>query len=593
MQISEEILEKIKSQNDIVDVISERVRLKKAGRNFTGLCPFHNEKTPSFSVSQEKQIYKCFGCGEAGNVISFVMKDKNLPFIEAVKYLANRANIPLKLGNGEQSQSNRKKELLYKVNVEAAKFFFSNLMNNQNAKEYFLNRGIKEETIKKFGLGYANDSWNSLMFYLRKKGINDGLLEEAGLISVNKEKGRKYDRFRNRVMFPVFDYQGKVIGFGGRVLDDSKPKYLNSPETLVFQKGTNLYGLNFALKHNMSERYFVIVEGYMDLISLHQYGITNVVASLGTALTINQARLLKRYADKVVISYDADLAGQMATLRGLEILRTAGFDVRVLSIPQGKDPDEYVRSNGREAFLKLINNAEPLIDYRIKKAEEGIDFKNSQSVILYSKRIMDIISDLDPIEKDVYIKKASENTGIKEQALYDILKIKMKDNRENDFRNNKEEDRSKLYVEPGSLKAERTLLKMMLENEEYLQYIEERISENDFILLEHKEIFTVIILGKGENINNIESFIESRLSNAKSIGELVKIKEENIFFADNIKVQIDDLINEIHSYKLKQRIDQLRKEQKELENQGKIEESIKLAIELASITKKLKESKRV
>ena len=209
-------------------------------------------------------------------------------------------------------------------------------------------------------------------------------------------------------MFPVFDYQGKVIGFGGRVLDDSKPKYLNSPETLVFQKGTNLYGLNFALKHNMNERYFVIVEGYMDLISLHQYGITNVVASLGTALTINQARLLKRYADKVIISYDADMAGQMATLRGLEIL----------SIPQGKDPDEYVRSNGRDAFLKLVNSAEPLIDYRIKKAEEGINFKNSQSLILYAKRIMEIISDLDPVEKDVYIKKASENTGIKEQTLY-------------------------------------------------------------------------------------------------------------------------------------------------------------------------------
>ena len=593
MQISEEILEKIKSQNDIVDVISERVRLKKAGRNFTGLCPFHNEKTPSFSVSQEKQIYKCFGCGEAGNVISFVMKEKNLPFIEAVKYLANRANIPLEMNNGEKSQSAKKKDLLYRINVEAAKFFFSNLMNNQNAKEYFLNRGIKEETIKKFGLGFANDSWNSLMFYLRKKGINDTLLEEAGLISVNKEKGRKYDRFRNRVMFPVFDYQGKVIGFGGRVLDDSKPKYLNSPETLVFQKGTNLYGLNFALKHNMSERYFVIVEGYMDLISLHQYGITNVVASLGTALTINQARLLKRYADKVIISYDADMAGQMATLRGLEILRTAGFDVRVLNIPQGKDPDEYVRSNGKEAFLKLINSAEPLIDYRMKKAEEGIDFKNSQSLILYAKRIMEIISDLDPVEKDVYIKKASENTGIKEQTLYDILKSKMKDNRENNFRNNKEEDRSKLYVEPGFLKAERAILKIMLENKEYLQYIEERISENDFILLEHKEIFTIIILAKGENINNIDSFIESKLSNTKSIGELVKIRDENIFFADDVKVQINDFINEIHSYKLKQRIDQLRKEQKELENQGKIEESIKLAIELASITKKLKESKRV
>lgn len=593
MQISEEILEKIKSQNDIVDVISERVRLRKSGRNFTGLCPFHNEKTPSFSVSQEKQIYKCFGCGEAGNVISFVMKEKNLPFIEAVKYLANRANIPLEMNNGEKSKSAKKKDLLYRINVEAAKFFFSNLMNNQNAKEYFLNRGIKEETIKKFGLGFANDSWNSLMFYLRKKGINDTLLEEAGLISVNKEKGRKYDRFRNRVMFPVFDYQGRVIGFGGRVLDDSKPKYLNSPETLVFQKGTNLYGLNFALKHNMSERYFVIVEGYMDLISLHQYGITNVVASLGTALTINQARLLKRYADKVIISYDADMAGQMATLRGLEILRTAGFDVRVLNIPQGKDPDEYVRSNGKEAFLKLINSAEPLIDYRMKKAEEGIDFKNSQSLILYAKRIMEIISDLDPVEKDVYIKKASENTGIKEQTLYDILKSKMKDNRENNFRNNKEEDRSKLYVEPGFLKAERAILKIMLENKEYLQYIEERISENDFILLEHKEIFTVIMLAKGKNINNIDSFIESKLNNTKSIGELVKIRDENIFFADDVKVQINDFINEIHSYKLKQRIDQLRKEQKELENQGKIEESIKLAIELASITKRLKESKRV
>ena len=593
MQISEEILEKIKSQNDIVDVISERVRLRKAGRNFTGLCPFHNEKTPSFSVSQEKQIYKCFGCGEAGNVISFVMKERNLPFIEAVKYLANRANIPLEMNNGEKSITAKKKDLLYRVNVEAAKFFFSNLMNNQNAKEYFLNRGIKEETIKKFGLGFANDSWNSLMFYLRKKGISDILLEEAGLISVNKEKGRKYDRFRNRVMFPVFDYQGRVIGFGGRVLDDSKPKYLNSPETLVFQKGTNLYGLNFALKHNMNERYFVIVEGYMDLISLHQYGITNVVASLGTALTINQARLLKRYADKVIISYDADMAGQMATLRGLEILRTAGFDVRVLNIPQGKDPDEYVRSNGKEAFLKLINAAEPLIDYRMRKAEEGIDFKNSQSLILYAKRIMEIISDLDPMEKDVYIKKASENTGIKEQTLYDILKSKMKDNRENNFRNNKEEDRSKLYVEPGFLKAERAILKIMLKNKEYLQYIEERISENDFILLEHKEIFTVIMLAKGENINNIDSFIESKLNNTKSIGELVKIREENIFFADDIKVQINDFINEIHSYKLKQRIDQLRKEQKELENQGKIEESIKLAIELASITKKLKESKRV
>lgn len=593
MQISEEILEKVKEQNDIVDVISERVRLKKSGRNFTGLCPFHNEKSPSFSVSQEKQIYKCFGCGEAGNVISFVMKDRNMAFLDAVKYLADRANISLGIESKEKNKNAERKEILYKVNVEAAKFFFSNLMNTPSAKEYFLNRGIKEETIKRFGLGFAKDGWNNLIFHLRKLGVKDDIMEAAGLISVNREKGKKYDRFRNRVMFPVFDYRGKVIGFGGRVLDDSKPKYLNSPETLVFQKGTNLYGLNFALKHNMKERYFVIVEGYMDLITLHQYGITNVVASLGTALTINQARLLKRYADKVVISYDADVAGQMATLRGLEVLRTAGFDVRVLQIPQGKDPDEFVRSNGKEAFLKLINAAEPLIDYRIKKAEEGINFKDSQSIIIYAQKVMEIIADLNPIEKDVYIKKASENTGIKEQLLYDILHKKIngnKDNQniENDFRNEK-----KIYVEPAFIKAERSLLKVMTDSEDYLEYIEERISVDDFILPEHKQIFTIIKMSKGDNINNIISFVESKLDDVKVIQEFVKIKEHQVFFDEDIKKQIDDFINGIANYKLKQRIEELRKEQKSLEIQGKIEESIKLAIELARVTKLLNRDGRV
>jgi DNA primase len=593
LQISEEILEKVKEQNDIVDVISERVRLKKSGRNFTGLCPFHNEKSPSFSVSQEKQIYKCFGCGEAGNVISFVMKDRNMSFLDAVKYLADRANISLGLESKEKNKNAERKEVLYKVNVEAAKFFFSNLMNTPSAKEYFLNRGIKEETIKRFGLGFAKEGWNNLIFHLRKLGIKDDIMEAAGLISVNREKGKKYDRFRNRVMFPVFDYRGKVIGFGGRVLDDSKPKYLNSPETLVFQKGTNLYGLNFALKHTMKERYFVIVEGYMDLITLHQYGITNVVASLGTALTINQARLLKRYADKVVISYDADVAGQMATLRGLEVLRTAGFDVRVLQIPQGKDPDEFVRSNGKEAFLKLINAAEPLIDYRIKKAEEGIDFKDSQSIIIYVERVMDIIADLNPIEKDVYIKKASENTGIKEQLLYDILHKKINGNKDNPNIENNLRNEKKIYVEPAFIKAERSLLKVMTDSEDYLEYIEERISVDDFILPEHKQIFTVIKMSKGDNINNIISFVESKLDDVKVIQEFVKIKEQQVFFGEDIKKQIDDFINGISNYKLKQRIEELRKEQKSLEIQGKIEESIKLAIELARVTKLLNRDGRV
>ena len=589
MQISEEILEKIKDANDIVDVISEKVRLKKAGRNFSGLCPFHNEKTPSFSVSQEKQIYKCFGCGEAGNVITFVMKDKNLPFIDAVKYLANRANISIQIGNTKDNRLVKKKELLWNVNLEAGKYFFANLMRNEEAKEYFINRGIKEETIKKFGLGYSNNSWNNLMFYLRKKGIKDEIMEEAGLISVNKEKGTKYDRFRNRVMFPVFDYSGKVIGFGGRVLDDSKPKYLNSPETLVFQKGTNLYGLNFALKHNLKERYFIIVEGYMDLIALHQSGITNVVASLGTALTINQARLLKRYADKVVISYDADLAGQMATIRGLEILRSVGFDVRVLNIPQGKDPDEFVRKNGKEAFLKLINDAAPLIDYRIKNAEEGINFKDSESTILYAKRIMEIIADLNPIEKDVYIRKASENTGIKEQTLYDILRGRINENEKTVNNMNDTNNMKKLYVEPAYVKAERALIILMLKNREFIEYIEDKIGEDDFNLPEHRLIFTIIINSKGENINNIESYVESKLSDTKSIEELIKIKESNMVFTDEIEKQVLDFVKEIKTYKLKQQIEVLKRKQKSLENEGKIQQSIDLAIEISKITRMLKD----
>lgn len=579
MQISEEILEKIKEANDIVDVISESVRLKKSGRSFSGLCPFHNEKSPSFSVSQEKQIYKCFGCGESGNVITFVMKNKHMPFMDAIKFLADRSNIVLQ----EEARVNptaRKKELLYKVNVEAGRFFYSNLRANKIAKEYFLNRGIREETIKKFGLGYAKDSWNNLLFHLRKLGYSDNVLLEAGLVLTSEKTGNNYDRFRNRVMFPVFDYRGKVIGFGGRVLDDSKPKYLNSPETLVFQKGTNLYGLNFAIKSNMQERYFIMVEGYMDLITLHQYGITNVVASLGTALTENQARLLKRYADKVIISYDADVAGQTATVRGLEILKNAGFDVRVLSIPQGKDPDEYVRSNGKEAFIKLINDAEGLVDYRIKKAGENINFKDSNDLIRYGKKVTEILAQVNPIEKDIYIKKISENTGIREQALYDLLSKEMTKNIKNqEFMNNKEENGTKLYKEPAFLKAERALLKLSLEDE-YFDFINKLINQEELILPEHKEIFSIIKEAKKGNINNIITFLETRCTEIKTIEEIVKIKDQEVLTGKDNKKLIEDLVRQINNYKLNTRKKELKQKQKALEAQGKIEESIQIAIEL-------------
>lgn len=589
MRITEETIERIKQENDIVDVISETVRLKRSGRNYMGLCPFHGEKSPSFSVSQDKQIYKCFGCGEAGNVLTFVMKQKNLNFIESCKLLAERANIPLNLGNGEESKVVKKKELLYKINVEAARYFFSNLQENENAKEYFLNRGIKEITIKRFGLGYAKDGWQNLRMYLKKKGFSDSLMLEAGLV-IKSQKGTIYDRFRNRVMFPVFDIKGNVIGFGGRVLDDSKPKYLNSPETLVFQKGTNLYGLNFAIKNRIEKRYFIIVEGYMDLISLHQYGITNVVASLGTALTVNQARLLKRYADKVIISYDADIAGQTATLRGLEILKEAGFDVRVLKIPQGKDPDEFVRSNGKDAFLKLVDKAENLISYRLEKAKEGINFKDKSSLVEYGNRVADILANLNPVEKDIYVKSISEDIGIKEQSLYDLIAM-TRNTKSDDFMNKKEEYGTKLYVEPGYVKAEKSLIKLMLEDD-YYEEIVSNISSDDFISKPYAKIFNLIKEAKKKELKDINLHVEAGCDDVDSSKEWVKVKEFEVLKGKDVNKLILDYIKQIKNFKLTKKAEDLKVKLRQLEKDGLIEESIKIALELKKINDVLKKGEK-
>lgn len=583
MAISEDIIEKIKDQNDIVDVISESVKLKRSGRNYTGLCPFHHEKTPSFSVSSDKQIYKCFGCGEAGNVVTFIMKHRNLSYIEALKYLADRANITIE--QSENKKGNSKKDFLYKANVEAARFFFRNLNNNKTAKDYFLKRGISETTIRRFGLGYSLNSWDSLLKFLKTKGFFPNIVSEAGL-AVEKDNGGYYDRFRNRVMFPVFDHKGKVIGFGGRVLDDSKPKYLNSPETLIFSKRTNLYGLNFAIKNN-KEKTFIIVEGYMDCISLHQQGITNVVASLGTALTINQARLLKRYADKVIISYDADVAGQMATVRGLEILRSVGFDVRVLTVPEGKDPDEFVRLNGKDAFLNLVKEAIPLIDYRLKIAREGIDFSNNEMIVQYVKNVTEILANLNPVEKDLYIKKVSEETGLNEQSVYDLLKGEVQKNlNKNVEMNNMENIGPKLYVEPAYLKAERSLLKIMLDDKESFDYIIDNFSTKDIIIEPHKKIFQLIF-----ESNSIESldrykYIESRCNDVESSKEWIYILDLNILAesADRHKL-IKDYISEIKKYKLEESKKEIMIKIKEFESKGMIEESIRLTQELMKLQK--------
>ena len=584
--ISEDVIQKVKEQNNIVDIISEKVKLKRAGKNYLGLCPFHNEKTPSFSVSPEKQIYKCFGCGEVGNVITFVMKTQNTSFPEAIKTLADRANIEFE--NDATHARDDSYDKIYKINVEAAKYYYSNLFNKKNdhALTYFLDRGIAQKTVKNFGLGYSPDDWRSLLNYLKSRKYSEIDMLNAGLVIKGKNSSL-YDRFRNRVMFPVFDYRGRIIGFGGRVMDDSKPKYLNSPETSVFKKGTNLYGLNFALKDG--SRSFIIVEGYMDCISLHQYGIKNAVASLGTALTSMQAKLLRRYADKVIISYDADTAGKAATIRGMQVLKDEGFDVRVLTVLQGKDPDEFIRNNGKEAFLKLIEGALPLTDYKISRAEDGFNLKNHEDLIKYTQKTVEIISELDSIEMDIYIKRLSEKTGIKDQALYDLINEKKKNVvKNNNYTNDEINLGEKLYVEPSYIKAERALLKLMLIDDFVLQYANEKINCELFLLDSHRKIFDFII----DNINcltsQLQNKVESKCVDLETNKELIAIINTDVIYnKDNFIALIHDHIFTIEKSKLEMLKKNIMIKIKSFELEGNSEESIKLAQELIRLQKKL------
>ena len=577
MFITEEVIEKIKESNDIVDIISEHVKLRKVGRNYQGLCPFHSEKTPSFSVSQDKQVFKCFGCGEGGNVITFVMKTKNLDFNETIKYLADRAHITLE-ENAERMKSNERRDIFYKMHVEAARFFFKNLTENKDMRDYLYKRGMTDYTIRTFGLGYAQNSWDSLLKYLKALNYSEDQIVVSGL-ATKSEKGKVYDRFRNRIIFPVFDLRGRVIGFGARVMDDSKPKYLNSPETPIFHKGTNLYGLNFALK-NSKEKDLIIVEGYMDCISLSQSGIKNVVASLGTALTKEQAKLLKRYSQEVFISYDADNAGQIATQRGLDILRSEGINVKVILIPRGKDPDDFIRAEGKDKFLELKANALPLIDYKILKAKEGISFKSEEGRISYAKKVVVILNELDPIEKDVYLQKVSEDAGISESALMSLMTS-----------GNEEEIRvldttyigSNMHLEAAHVKAERALLRILSEGSSHLK---ERLKIDDLVLESHRKIFQYIESYDGP-LEGLKSFVESHCTEIETSKEWTIISEIVEIPEIDVDILIDDFFRTIEHFKGVLTQKKLMEEIRDLEKKGLTKESLDLAKKLIELQKTL------
>lgn len=411
VSFSSSTIEDLKSQINIVDVVGRVVALKRAGANHKGVCPFHNEKTPSFVVSEQKQIFTCFGCGATGDAIAFVEKYYNLDFNEAVEKLATEHGISIKRNNfGED------REKYYEINREAARFFYRAFTEKKNpGYTYMKNRGLDDATLKKFGIGYADEKWDSLYNYFKAKGVDVKLLLELGLIS--ESKGKYYDKFRNRVMFPIINTSGKVIGFGGRAIGDDTPKYLNSPENKVFQKKNNLYALNTTKQDIGKAGYAILVEGYMDAISLFQGGVRNVIASLGTALTENQTKLIKRYTKQVILSYDADSAGQNAAMRGIEILNKEGFKVRVLHVSDGKDPDEFIKKNGRDAFLSLIDGALPYIDYKLNFIKKGIDLDTEDGKIDFVKAAAGVLRELSPVEADVYIKKIAKEMKIAEGAI--------------------------------------------------------------------------------------------------------------------------------------------------------------------------------
>ncbi len=417
MLYSQAFIENVRESNDIVDVINGYVRLQLKGGSHVGLCPFHNEKTPSFSVSSDKQLYHCFGCGASGNIYTFIMEMDNLDFVESLEKLAERANIPLEqVSNSEDYKKTRQQqEIQYELMVETAKFFYNTLENDpkQAGINYLEKRGISNRVRKQFGLGYAGNK-NQLYDFLKEKGYSDEDILLSGLIV--DRNGKYYDKFYDRLMFPIFEHNGKVVGFGGRVLDDSMPKYLNSPETIIFNKSKILYGLNRAKLSKKSE--YILVEGYVDVIALHEAGINNAVGVLGTAFNANHVKTLRKFTDSVILLFDSDEAGLAATKKSIKVLTESGFKVKVLILDGAKDPDEYIKKYGIDSFEEKLSSAISNITFEIIELKKAHDLDNPSEVLTFTKKAVELLKTIENnIERDVYIKEIVRITGLRAETL--------------------------------------------------------------------------------------------------------------------------------------------------------------------------------
>lgn len=568
MRYSDETIEEVKQANDIVEVISQYVHLKRKGRSFFGLCPFHNEKSPSFSVSPDKQIFHCFGCGVGGNAISFISKIEGIGFKESIEVLAERANIQLPtIYNNSDNKKEELKAKVYKVNAFAADYYHKRLYQKESkiAQDYIKQRRINSETLESFKIGFSGN-FDELYKALRKEGFADEEILESGLVNRN-DRGMYIDRYRNRLMIPISDERNRVIAFGGRVLDDSKPKYINSPENIVYSKGRHLFGLNVAKKGDTKK--LLIVEGYMDAISLHQRGITNVVAALGTALTPQQGWLLRKNTEQVILGFDSDGAGQTAVMRAMEVMQNMGCDMRVLQMQEAKDPDEFVLKYGSARFQKLIDEAISLIEFKVKVLKQDLNLENAGDKIKFLNEIAKLISKIDnTMEKEIYIEKISKGYNISKEAIYgQVNKLQYANKKTSKVL---EKDKKVIVykeknisneVSEEIIKRENTIISILINNPENYRIIKEKIDIKDFCYETNKKILQEIyttLEKENANLNLVLDHIE----NQDIQNHLTAIMAEDYGIIDNKKA-IEDILQKYEKEKLEKRRDEILIEEKQ------------------------------
>ena len=589
MRYSDEILEEVKQSNDIVEVVSQYIHLKRSGRNYFGLCPFHNEKSPSFSVSPDKQIFHCFGCGVGGNVISFISKIEGIGFKEAIEVLAEKANITLPTNSSNvDSKKEELKAKVYKVNSFAAEYYHQRLYKPESkmGQEYIKQRKLNNETLESFKIGFSG-KFDELYQALVKEGFKDEEILESGLVN-KSDKGMYIDRYRNRLMIPILDERNRVIAFGGRVLDDSKPKYINSPENVVYSKGRNLFGLNVAKKGDTKK--LLIVEGYMDAISLHQRGITNVVAALGTALTTQQGWLLRKNTEQVILGFDADEAGQTAVVRAMEVMQNMGCDMRVLQMTGAKDPDEYIVKYGSARFQKLLDDAISLIEFKIKILQKNLNLENASDKIKFLNEIAKLISKIDnTMEREIYIEKISKGYNISKEAIYaEVNKLQYANNKNSKILEKdkpvlaKRNQKNKEEVTEEIRKRENTIIAILMSDTQTYQTIKENIKIDDFKDEQNKEILKQLYAELEKENPNVNAVLD-HIEDEETRNHLTAIMAEDYGITDNQKA-IEDILQKYEREKLEKRRDEILLEE---EQESDKEKKAELSKELNDIILKL------